>query len=118
MKHYTLQKVPPGQMAWRGRLHDLRQALRVTLKKLPRPLDWYSATLLLGIKLADADKTLADITRLGLLYLFSLSGLHVFYVVKTLRHLLKLLRLPRWLEILVILGVLPVYVILVEPLRV
>lgn len=112
VKHYTLQKVPPGQMAWRGRLHDLRQALRVTLKKLPRPLDWYSATLLLGIKLADADKTLADITRLGLLYLFSLSGLHVFYVVKTLRHLLKLLRLPRWLEILVILGVLPVYVIL------
>ena len=37
VKHYTLQKVPPGQMAWRGRLHDLRQALRVTLKKLPRP---------------------------------------------------------------------------------
>ena len=59
------------------------------VKKLPRPLDWYSATLLLGIKLADADKTLADITRLGLLYLFSLSGLHVFYVVKTLRHFIK-----------------------------
>lgn len=110
--HYTLQKVPPGQMAWRGRLHDLRQALRLKLKRLPRPLDWYSATLLLGIRSSDADKTLADITRLGLLYLFSLSGLHVFYVVKTLRRFLKLLRLPKWLEILVVLGVLPVYAIL------
>lgn len=110
--HYTLQKVPPGQMAWCGRLHDLRQALRLKLKRLPRPLDWYSATLLLGIRSSDADKTLADITRLGLLYLFSLSGLHVFYVVKTLRRFLKLLRLPKWLEILVVLGVLPVYAIL------
>lgn len=110
--HYTLQKVPPGQMAWRGRLHDLRQALRLKLKRLPRPLDWYSATLLLGIRSSDADKTLADITRLGLLYLFSLSGLHVFYVVKTLRRFLKPLRLPKWLEILVVLGVLPVYAIL------
>lgn len=110
--HYTLQKVPPGQMAWRGRLHDLRQALHLKLKRLPRPLDWYSATLLLGIRSSDADKTLADITRLGLLYLFSLSGLHVFYVVKTLRRFLKLLRLPKWLEILVVLGVLPVYAIL------
>lgn len=110
--HYTLQKVPPGQMAWRGRLHDLRQALRLKLKRLPRPLDWYSATLLLGIRSSDADKNLADITCLGLLYLFSLSGLHVFYVVKTLRRFLKLLRLPKWLEILVVLGVLPVYAIL------
>ena len=110
--HYTLQKVPPGQMVWRGRLHDLRQALRLKLKRLPRPLDWYSAMLLLGIRSSDADKTLADITRLGLLYLFSLSGLHVFYVVKTLRRFLKLLRLPKWLEILVVLGVLPVYAIL------
>lgn len=112
VKNYTLQKVPPGQMAWRAKLHDLRQKLSLMLQRLPRPLDWYSATLLLGIKSADTDKTLADITRLGLLYLFSLSGLHVFYVVKTLRRLLKLLRLPKWLEILVVLGVLPVYAIL------
>lgn len=93
-------------------LHDLRTRLKAYFATLPSPLSWYSETLILGVKTQELPQLFNVIERLGLLYLFSLSGLHVFYLVKLLRAILYPLK--RWSHVdeFIIMLLLPIYLIL------
>ncbi|WP_334117402.1 DNA internalization-related competence protein ComEC/Rec2 [Ligilactobacillus sp.] len=61
-------------------LHDFRKRCALSFQKLPEPLDWYAMILLLGMRTDDLSDVYSSIKKLGLLYIFCLSGMHVFYL--------------------------------------
>lgn len=61
-------------------LHDFRKKCALSFQKLPEPLDWYAMILLLGMRTDDLSDVYSSIKKLGLLYIFCLSGMHVFYL--------------------------------------
>ncbi len=91
-------------------LHNLRRHLQLYLAQKPQPLSWYALTLFLGIK----DETdLADsVAKLGLLYLFCLSGMHVFYVRSFLLEITSKLGLTYELGQELNLVILPLFLVL------
>lgn len=93
-------------------LHDLRTSFSQHLQSYPTPLNFYGESLLLGVKEVGFSATLTELNKLGLIYLFSLSGMHVFYFVKALRWCFMHLYFPRELTDLVLLFLLPCYAIL------
>ena len=98
-----------GVLGW---LHHLRRKVQLRLASLPAPLKNYAAVLVIGYQPQEFGETLAKIRELGLLYLFCLSGLHVFYVVALLKILCKKLWITQETTRLLIIIVLPVYALL------
>ncbi|MHC3377085.1 DNA internalization-related competence protein ComEC/Rec2 [Ligilactobacillus equi] len=93
-------------------IHAWRQKSALALQKLPQPLSSFAQLLLIGSSEVEFQTTLNQIKKLGLLYLFCLSGMHVFYVVGFLRTLAKFFRLKPGLENLLLVVMLPFYALL------
>ncbi|MCZ0891878.1 DNA internalization-related competence protein ComEC/Rec2 [Ligilactobacillus saerimneri] len=94
-----------------GMVHHWRQQWRLYLEKLPYYLKWYSKALLLGIN-ETAEPLYTDIQRLGLIYLFCLSGMHVFYLVTLVQKCGQYLHISRETSNWILLGILPVFLII------
>lgn len=68
-------------------LHVWRNNARLYCEKLPKLMNTYALSLLIGFKDELFDENMEGVTTLGLLHLFSLSGLHVFYFCWLLRQI-------------------------------
>ena len=95
-----------------SKLHELRWSWLMALQAYPQPLGWYAQVLLLGYQSQDFAEINDAISKLGLLYLFSLSGMHVFYLVEAARKLFRWLHLTKETTLTFLLCVLPLYAIL------
>lgn len=93
-------------------VHSLRKQMLNYFASLPAPLAGYSQILLLGYYAQDFTLELEQINKLGLLHLFSLSGMHIFYLLAGIRFILGRLRITRETCDNLILLVLPFYAIL------
>ncbi|WP_158609169.1 DNA internalization-related competence protein ComEC/Rec2 [Ligilactobacillus salitolerans] len=90
-------------------LHVWRKKIIVTTEKFPQPLGWFIQVLVLGYQSEGFQDTMDNINQLGLLYLFTLSGMHVFYLITLIRWLLRQLGITKETTDLVLLLVLPLY---------
>lgn len=70
-------------------LHQLRQEVLLYLKTLPEPLAGYGEALILGVHEVGFLETLKALKQTGILYLFSLSGMHVFYLIVFFKAITK-----------------------------
>ncbi|WP_283678835.1 DNA internalization-related competence protein ComEC/Rec2 [Lentilactobacillus sp. Marseille-Q4993] len=77
------------------RIHAFRAQFIRMLSKMPPTVRTYSEALMCGSRNPSFYDDLSGVTILGLIHLFSISGMHVAYFLKMLESLLKLLRLPR-----------------------
>lgn len=93
-------------------LHYLRKKMLLYLQKLPQPLSLLAEVLLLGYQKQDFNNTLEKIRLLGLSYLFSLSGMHVFYLISAFKWIFQRMRITRETTENIILIILPIYGIL------
>ncbi|QYH52624.1 DNA internalization-related competence protein ComEC/Rec2 [Liquorilactobacillus hordei DSM 19519] len=93
-------------------IHDLRKYLLNFLGHSPQPLAGYSQLLLLGYYDSDFSNPVEIINKLGLLYLFSLSGMHVFYITSVFKWLFAKLYLTDEFCSWFLLIILPLYAIL------
>ena len=92
--------------------HSLRQNLAEYFTSLPTCLRNYCNALILGKITDDFHDTSENIKHLGLLYLFCLSGMHVFFIKKYFNEFLELFCITQETINLVLLCILPVYCIL------
>lgn len=92
-----------------NRLHCWRKKQLLRSQALPKPLGEYYRSLVLGYQGADFKATGALFKQLGLIHLFSLSGLHVYYFVALVQWVLLHLRRPREHVALLLLILLPLY---------
>ncbi|KRL40676.1 ComE operon protein 3 [Liquorilactobacillus nagelii DSM 13675] len=93
-------------------LHELRVKLLDYLGKFSNPLKSYSQLLLLGYYNPDYDQQIQEINQLGLLYLFSLSGMHVFYLLRVFKWIFTYLRFTKESYQWFCLFLLPIYAFL------
>ncbi|WP_318765946.1 ComEC/Rec2 family competence protein [Lactiplantibacillus carotarum] len=87
-----------SQSGWRGvldKLHTWRQHFVQHAAALPPTLRLYATSLLVGMRPANFHTTMAGVQQLGLLHLFSLSGMHVILFLGLLRWGLIRLHLSR-----------------------
>lgn len=93
-------------------LHSLRKKLCLKFQKMPFYLSCYSQALILGNNDKDYTEIFNSIRKLGIIYIFCLSGMHVFYLCFAIR------RVGRWCGIavedcnLLLLLVLPAFLVL------
>lgn len=113
VKHISLEnnKVP-SKYKLLCKLHDLRKSIICYLQLFPKYLRGYSTALIVGYRDDVFDDVNSSIKELGLLYLFSLSGMHVFYLVKILQKLAQILRITAETVDMWLIICLPIYMIL------
>ena len=70
-------------------IHDLRARFNLYCQTLPRYLRLYALGLISGYRDAEFYQETPGVTQLGLLHLFSISGMHVVYFLGLLDRLLK-----------------------------
>ncbi|WP_311408526.1 ComEC/Rec2 family competence protein [Liquorilactobacillus uvarum] len=92
--------------------HGLRKRILNYFAALPAPLNGYSQILLLGYYSQNFSTQLEQINKLGLLHLFSLSGMHIFYILSAIRFVLGYMHITRETCEDLILIILPFYAIL------
>lgn len=92
--------------------HQIRDNVIEKLNRLPSPLKNYAKALVLGIIDDDFQITIRQIRKLGLLYLFCLSGMHVFFIRKYLTMFGTFLKIPIEGINLILLGGFPFYLII------
>ena len=95
-----------------GKLHEVRRRLMLYFARLPQPLGNYAAVLLIGYQPQVFADTLDQIRNLGLLYLFCLSGMHVFYLLLVIKRICRLVKLSKEATNLLTLCIIPVYALL------
>lgn len=112
----TIQQLTPANRSGGWQLIDLvhhwRKQFMLASARLPKTLQLYATSLLIGSRPATFRVAMAGVQQLGLLYLFSLSGMHVILLIALLRWGLIRCHLSQptinsWL-----LGLLPLYLIL------
>ncbi|UQS86470.1 DNA internalization-related competence protein ComEC/Rec2 [Nicoliella spurrieriana] len=92
-------------------IHSFRFGLINYAEKLPKPLNLYALSLIIGEMNADVYDEIVGIKQLGLIHLFSISGLHVYYFISILERILIYLRLRREHYQILIMFILPLYFI-------
>lgn len=92
--------------------HQVREEGIRWLDNLPSPLKNYAKSLILGISSSDFQDTISNIHKLGLTYLFCLSGMHVFFICKYLTCICDLLFVPIEFSNILLLFGLPVYLVI------
>lgn len=101
------------QLAWWERViswpHEIRQRFRLALKQLPPTLREYASDLLIGETSTNFYEHQPGIKQLGLVHLFSISGMHVVYLLGLVRLILTLGGLTREKSQLLLAISLPVY---------
>ena len=115
----TVQRASSPRLALRSGLagmndavHRWRQQFRLACDRLPATLRLYATSLLIGMRPATFTPVMTSERQLGLLHLFSLSGMHVILLLSGLRWLLTWLRVTATTSDALLLGLLPVYLIL------
>ncbi|UQS85514.1 DNA internalization-related competence protein ComEC/Rec2 [Apilactobacillus apisilvae] len=94
------------------KLHNFRQKLIEYGNALPKPLNLYFNSLFLG-KMDDSfNDELSGVKTLGLIHLFSISGLHVFYIIGVLTFLFINCKISREKYLLLLIIILPIFFIL------
>ncbi|MFC6180713.1 DNA internalization-related competence protein ComEC/Rec2 [Lactiplantibacillus daowaiensis] len=98
-----------GLLDW---LHQLRQAFVRAAGKLPATLQLYATSLLVGMRPSEFQTQMTAVQQLGLLHLFSLSGMHVILFMGMLRWGLVRLHCSQTAINYWLLGLLPLYLVL------
>lgn len=92
--------------------HLIRNTVLQNLNRLPTALKNYAKALILGIIDDDFQVMITQIRKLGLLYLFCLSGMHVFFIRKYLMIVGTLFKIPiEGIDLILLLGF-PFYLII------
>ncbi|MHC9536803.1 DNA internalization-related competence protein ComEC/Rec2 [Dellaglioa sp. BT-FLS60] len=95
-----------------NKLHEIRANLKSYFDSLSHPLDKFLNALIIGEKTQDFNQELASIRQLGLIHLFCLSGLHVYYFVMLIGMLGNWLFIPRETMNRGLLFLLPCYLVI------
>ncbi|WP_257722340.1 DNA internalization-related competence protein ComEC/Rec2 [Pediococcus damnosus] len=93
-------------------LHIWRNNMRKYCQRLPKLMQTYALSLLIGFKDDEFSEEMEGVTTLGLLHLFSLSGLHVFYFCWLLKSFFLRLRVTKETTNLLLLILLPAFLII------
>lgn len=93
-------------------LHYFRKQMMDFADQLPNPLDVYTKSLFLGSMDSSFNDELTGVKTLGLIHLFSISGLHVFYIVSLLSMILKRLKITKETRLVITCLFLPTYFII------
>jgi competence protein ComEC len=96
-----------------GLLQRIRLAILRRIKRLPGRVRVYAQALLLGVMNEDAEDMRADFSKLGILHLFSVSGLHIFAVVGLIYMLLSRLHVTREACDNILLIILPMLLVVI-----
>lgn len=107
-----IQAVTPQHQTLRSRMASLRKRLLIYFDHLPQPVDTYAKCLILGYQDLDFHSFATTLRKLGIIHLFSLSGLHVYYFVGLLSRLLLRLHVTHELKDHLLLVGLPFYAVL------
>lgn len=93
-------------------LHYFRTLMLNYTNQFPRPLNLYASSLFLGVMDSSFNDELSGVKTLGLIHLFSISGLHVFYIENLLKLILGLFRFTREKARWITLIFLPMYFVI------
>ena len=92
--------------------HQVRMRMLQNLNRLPSALKDYAKALILGVIDDDFQVTIEQIRKLGLLYLFCLSGMHVFFIRKYLMMIGAFFKIPiEGIDLILLVGF-PFYLII------
>ncbi|WP_127849633.1 DNA internalization-related competence protein ComEC/Rec2 [Lacticaseibacillus hulanensis] len=111
-KTLALQAVPVSGIV--DRLYTLRLWLLRRMDNLPKQVALYAKALLLGV-LDDDGQMRETFSKLGIIHLFSVSGLHIFAIVGMLYALTNRLRIPKEITDVALLCILPAMLIIIPP---
>lgn len=95
-----------------NKLHEIRAQLKSYFSSLSNPLDKFLNALIIGDKTQDFNQDLESVRQLGLIHLFCLSGLHVYYFVMLIGILGNWLFIPRETMNKIVLLLLPCYLVI------
>jgi len=101
-----------GFFGWQDRLHQWRSQFAQICQRLPPMIQLYATSLLIGLRPTNFQTTMGSVQQLGLLHLFSLSGMHVILFANLLKWLLVRVHLSRQAADYWVLGLLPLYLVL------
>ncbi|SKA00885.1 competence protein ComEC [Fructilactobacillus lindneri DSM 20690 = JCM 11027] len=89
-------------------MHLIRYMGLQRTSKFPKTLKMYVQSLLFGFKNSDFKDNMLGVQQLGLIHLFSISGMHVYFLINFVMFMLSLLHIKResidWLLIFVLPG--------------
>ncbi|EHO54015.1 DNA internalization competence protein ComEC/Rec2-like protein [Lentilactobacillus kisonensis F0435] len=86
----------PQKLTMVDRIHQLRSEFNHYCATLPKTLRIYAMGLISGSRQSDFFDEMTGVKRLGLLHVFSISGMHVYYFLAIVGQLLGWLRLPKY----------------------
>ncbi len=89
--------------------HSLRKKIIDYLDMMPQPLGWFIQVLLIGYQSENFQDSMDQINKLGLLYLFTLSGMHVYYLISIVRYVTRKFWVTKETADLILLFLLPIY---------
>ncbi|MHA8263112.1 DNA internalization-related competence protein ComEC/Rec2 [Lactobacillaceae bacterium Melli_B3] len=92
-------------------IHSFRKGLIDYAEQLPKSLNLYVLSLIIGEMSSDGYDEISGIKQLGLIHLFSISGLHVYYFINLLERLLIYLGWRREHYQIMLMLILPLYFI-------
>ncbi|MHA8138589.1 DNA internalization-related competence protein ComEC/Rec2 [Lactobacillaceae bacterium Scapto_B20] len=112
IKIKTIELIEPDlQLSLINAIHSFRQGLINYAEQLPKSLDLYVLSLIIGELGSDDYSEITGVKQLGLIHLFSISGLHVYYFINLLERALIYLGFRRERYQLIIMLLLPLYFI-------
>lgn len=94
------------------KIAEIRAKVVHHLSQLPQPLRGLSLMLIVGVNDLDFAELKQSIVDLGVIFLFCLSGLHVFYLTMMIKRLFAWLFISQETTAWVLLVVLPVYALI------
>ena len=93
-------------------IHIFRKQIFLYLQKLPHWSQLHAQSLILGNNDDDFNEYRQSLNKLGIIHLFSLSGLHVFIILQIILKLGNHCRITKETLEIIFLIILPVYVII------
>ncbi|APR06414.1 ComEC family competence protein [Lentilactobacillus parabuchneri] len=87
---------PPVHLSLIDRIHMLRSRFNQYCDHLPKTLSLYATGLISGYRPTHFFDEMAGVKQLGLLHVFSISGMHVAYFLTIVDQLLAILELSRF----------------------
>lgn len=102
----------PTKLVWQNQCHRIRIFLIQYFAKIPATTRDYCNSLLIGNSPSDFYEKMSGVKQLGLIHLFSISGMHVVIFISLLRRLLIELHFNKEWTTWVLIVVLPAYLII------
>jgi competence protein ComEC len=95
-----------------SRIHGWRKQLLERCSNLSEPLQSYCMGIILGEQTDFLKDNSTKLRNMGIIHLFCISGLHVFYFIKLIEFIAIKLKISRETMELVQIGILPIYFVL------